>query len=197
MVKVIPHYELGENVLALYGYGLVRRLTLKYQRVFHGPAPFAPGALAREDLRVPLRLERGIGLCGGEIDVAGVVGVEKLGEALVVLAAHRIPTGELPEAMLGAEPLDLIQFDIGVLGLRHGGAREPPVGPGQAGGHVGACARPPMLPGAAGTGEDFAVRGFPHPGQISLLPEDDGVVPAPDHRLGAVRGRRNGHQVAG
>jgi len=36
--------------------------------------------------------------------------------------------------MLGAETLDLIQLDVGVLRHRHGGTRYPPAGAGQPGG---------------------------------------------------------------
>ena len=99
--------------------------------------------------------------------------------------------------MLGAETLDLIQFDVGVFGLRRGGAGDPPVSAGQAGRQIRPGSGLPMPPGAAGMRDDLAMRRLPQPDKASLVTEDDGVVPPPDHRLSAVRGGRDGHQVTG
>lgn len=98
--------------------------------------------------------------------------------------------------MLGAETLDLIQLDVGVVRRRHCGAGDPPVSPGQSGGQIGPGAGLSMLPGAPGTRNDFAVRRLPEPDQAALFAEHDSVIPPPDHRLGAVRRGRDGYQVS-
>jgi hypothetical protein len=63
--------------------------------------------------------------------------------------------------MLGAETLDLIQLDVGVLRHRHGGTRDPPVGAGQPGGQIGSSSGLSMQPGVAGMRNNFAVCGLP------------------------------------
>jgi hypothetical protein len=89
--------------------------------------------------------------------------------------------------MLGAEKIDFIQLDVGVLRLRHCGAGDPPVGARQPAGQIRSGSGPQMLPGAARMRNDFAVRGLPKPDKACLFAENDGVIPAPDHRLSAVR----------
>ena len=64
--------------------------------------------------------------------------------------------------MLGAETLDLIQLDVGVLRHRHGGTRDPPVGAGQPGGQIGSSSGLSMQPGVAGMrNNNFAMCGLP------------------------------------
>jgi hypothetical protein len=63
--------------------------------------------------------------------------------------------------MCGAETLDLIELDVGVLRLRHDGAPNPPVGAGQPGGQVGPGSGLSMLLGAAGMSNNFAMRRLP------------------------------------
>ena len=63
--------------------------------------------------------------------------------------------------MLSAETPDLIQVDVGILRLRHRGAGDPPVGPGQSGGQVGTGPWLATLLGAAGMRDNFAVCGLP------------------------------------
>jgi len=99
--------------------------------------------------------------------------------------------------MLGAETLDLVQFDVGFLRLRHGGAGDPPVRARQPGRQVGASPGLSMLAGAARARDDLAVRGLPEPDQASLLAEHDSVIPSPDHHLSAVRRAGDGYQVTG
>lgn len=99
--------------------------------------------------------------------------------------------------MRGAEPPDLIQFDVGVLRLGYGGASDPPAGAGQAGRHIGPGSRLAVLPGAAGMRNDFAMCGLPQPDKARFLAEDDGVVPPPDHCLSAIRRRCDSDQVTG
>ena len=99
--------------------------------------------------------------------------------------------------MLSAEALDFIQFDVRLLRLRHGAARDPPVGARQAGGQIGPGSGLSVLPGAARMGSNFAVCGLPEPDKARLFAEDDGVEPPPDHHLSAVRRGRDGYQVAG
>ena len=103
--------------------------------------------------------------------------------------------------MLGAEDLDLVQLDIGLLRLRGCGAGDPPVGARQPGGHIGPAAGLQMLLGAPRTGSNFAVRRLPEPDESGLataglfLAEDDGVVPPPDDGLSTVRRGRDGDEV--
>lgn len=52
-----------------------------------------------------------------------------------------------------------------------------------------------MQLGAAGLRNNFAMSRLPKPDMASLLAQDDGVVPPPDHRLSAVRRGRDGYQV--
>ena len=63
--------------------------------------------------------------------------------------------------MLGAETLDLIQLDVGILRHRHGGTGDPPVGAGQPGRQIGSSSRLPMQLSAAGMRNNFAVCGLP------------------------------------
>jgi hypothetical protein len=93
--------------------------------------------------------------------------------------------------------LDLVQFDVGVLRPGRGGASDPPVCPGESGGQVGPGSGTVVLLRAAALGHDFAVHGFPQPGQAGFLAEDHGVIPPPEHRLGAVWRGRDGYQVTG
>ena len=65
------------------------------------------------------------------------------------------------QTMLGAETLDLIQLDVGVLRHRHGGIRDPPVGAGQPGGQRGLSSGLSMQPGVAGMRNNFAMCGLP------------------------------------
>ena len=65
-----------------------------------------------------------------------------------------------PDAMLGAEKLDRIQFDVCLLRRRGDGASDPPVCAGQSGGQIGSCSRLPVL-GASGMCHDFAVGRLP------------------------------------
>jgi hypothetical protein len=95
--------------------------------------------------------------------------------------------------VLGAETLDLIQFDVGVLRVRHGGAGYPPVGPRQPGGQIGSGSGLSMLLSAPGMRNNFAMGRLPEPDKASLFAEDHGVVPPPDHRLGAVRRGGDGY----
>ena len=60
--------------------------------------------------------------------------------------------------MLGAETLDLIQLDVGVLRHRHGGTRDPPVGAVQPGGQIGSSSGLSMQPGVARMRNNFAAR---------------------------------------
>ena len=99
--------------------------------------------------------------------------------------------------MLGAEPLDLIQLDVGILRHRHGGTGDPPVGAGQPGGQIGSSSWLPIQLGAAGMRNNFAMCGLPEPDKARLLAEHDGVVPPPDHRLSAVRRGRDRDEMTG
>lgn len=63
--------------------------------------------------------------------------------------------------MVGAEPPDLIQLDVGVLCPSHGRTSHPPVGAGQAGGQIGTGSGLSWLLGATGMGKNFAMRGLP------------------------------------
>jgi hypothetical protein len=99
--------------------------------------------------------------------------------------------------MCGAETPDLVQFDIGVLCLRHSGASDPPIGAGQTGGQVGSGTGMPMLSGAAGMRNNLAMRRLPQPDKASLPAEHDGVVPPPDHCLLAAFCASHGYQVTG
>ena len=99
--------------------------------------------------------------------------------------------------MLSAETPDLIKLDVGILGLRHRGAGDPPVRTGKPGGQIGSRPRLSMLLGAAGVRDNFAVCRLPQPDKASLFAEDDSVVPPPDHRLGAVGRGRDSYKVTG
>jgi hypothetical protein len=96
--------------------------------------------------------------------------------------------------MLSAETPDLIQLDVGVLRLRYGRASDPPVCARKPRGQIGACSRPTML-GATGVRNNFAMRRLPQPHTARLFAEDDGVIPPPDHNLGAVRRGRDSYEV--
>ena len=115
------------------------------------------------------------------------------------LSALRMRTLDqiVPEIVFVAETLDLVQFDVGILRPGRDGASHPPVRPGQTGGQVGPSSGRSWLLRAAALSNDFAVRGLPQPGQAGFFAEHDGVIPPPDHHLGAVRRGRDGHQVAG
>jgi hypothetical protein len=63
--------------------------------------------------------------------------------------------------MLGAEPLDLIQLDVGVLRPRHGRASDPPVSAGQSAGQVSAGARLEMVLSLTAMRNNFAMRRLP------------------------------------
>ena len=102
-----------------------------------------------------------------------------------------------PEIVFVAEALDLVELDVGILRPGRDGASDPPVCPGQAGGQVGPGSGRSMLLRAPTLGNDFAMRGFPQPGQAGFFAEHDGVIPPPDHHLGAVACGRDGYQVAG
>ena len=109
----------------------------------------------------------------------------------------RISNQILPEIVFVAETLDLVQLDVGILRPGRDGAGDPPVCAGEAGGQVGPSPGQRLLPRTAAPGSDFAVRGFPQPDRAGFFAEHDGVIPAPDHHLGAVRRGRDGYQVAG
>ena len=96
--------------------------------------------------------------------------------------------------MLGAEALDLVQFDVSVHRLSHGGAGDPPVSAGQTGRQIGPGPGLSAL-GAAGMRDNFAMGRLPQPDQASLFAEDDSVVPAPDHHLGPIRRGGRGDEV--
>jgi hypothetical protein len=99
--------------------------------------------------------------------------------------------------MLGAETLDLIQLDVGVLRLGHGGTRDPPVGAGQPRGQKGSRSGRWMRPVVTGMRDNFAMCGLPKPDKARLLAEHDGVVPSPDHRFSAVRRARDRYEMTG
>lgn len=99
--------------------------------------------------------------------------------------------------MLGAEPLDLDQLDIGVLGPVDGLAGHPPLGTGQTGGQVGACPGIMPLPRPARLSKDFAVGRLPQPDRPRLMAQHYGVIPAPHHRIGAARHLGESYQVTG
>lgn len=99
--------------------------------------------------------------------------------------------------MLGVEPVDLDQFDIGVLGPVSGSAGNPPLGTGQTCGQVGAS--PGMMPLLRSTrlSNDLAVGRLPQSDRPRLMGEHHGVVPAPHHRIGAARHLGESYQVTG
>jgi len=99
--------------------------------------------------------------------------------------------------MRGAEAPDLIQFDVGVVRVRHGGAGNPPVGAGHPGGRISPGSGLPVQPSAARSRGNLAMGRLPQPDKVSLLAEHNGVVPPPDHRFSAVRCDRDSYQVAG
>lgn len=63
--------------------------------------------------------------------------------------------------MLGAETLDLIEFDVGVLRQRHGGTGGPPVGSGEPGRQIGSSSGLSMQTGPARMRNNLAVCGLP------------------------------------
>jgi hypothetical protein len=95
--------------------------------------------------------------------------------------------------MLGAETPDFIQLDVSVLCARHSGASDPPVSTGQPGGQIGAGPRSSVLLSAARMRNNLAMRWLPQPDKATFLAQDDGVIPPPDHRLGAIRRGRDGY----
>ena len=99
--------------------------------------------------------------------------------------------------MLGAEPLDLDDLDVGVLGAAHGFTGNPPLRTGQACGQV--CASPGIMSLLRSTtlGNDFAVSRFPEPGGSRLIAKHDGVIPTPHHCSGTARHVSDGYQVTG
>jgi len=98
--------------------------------------------------------------------------------------------------MLGAEPLDLIQFDVSVHRLSHDSGGDPPLSARQSGRQISPGPRLSVL-SAAGMSEDFAVPRLPQPDKASLFAEDDSVVPPPDHHLIPVRCNHGRYQVTG
>ena len=99
--------------------------------------------------------------------------------------------------MLGAETLDLVQLDVGILRRRDGGTGDPPAGAGQAGGQIRSSSWLPIQFAAAGLRNNFAMCGLPEPDKARLVAEHDGVVPPPDHRLSAVRRDRDRDEMTG
>jgi hypothetical protein len=96
--------------------------------------------------------------------------------------------------VLGAETLNLVQFDVSVHRLSHGGAGDPPVSAGQPGRHIGPGPGLSVLD-AAGMRDHFAMRRLPQPHEASLFAEDDSVVPPPDHHVGPIRRGGRGYEV--
>jgi len=103
----------------------------------------------------------------------------------------------VPEIALGVEALDLIQLDRRVFSGISGAPGDPPVRAGQTGRQISASSDLWTSVSAPRLCQDFAVGGFPHPDQASLLAEYDGVIPAPNHRVGAVGRGRDGHELTG
>jgi len=99
--------------------------------------------------------------------------------------------------MLRAEPLDLDQLDIGVLGPVDGSAGNPPLGTGQTCGQVGASPGIVYLARSTRLSNDFTVGWLPQPDRPRLMGQHYGVIPAPHHRIGAARHLGESYQVTG
>jgi len=97
--------------------------------------------------------------------------------------------------MLGIEPLDFAQLDVGVLGPGDGLAGDPPLGAGQTSRQVCASPRIMLLLWTTTPGDDFAVSGLPQPDRPSLVAQHDGVIPTPQHYIGTARHLSEGDQV--
>ena len=97
--------------------------------------------------------------------------------------------------MGGVEPLDLVELDLGVLGLTRGPADDPPISAGQARGQIGASPCVVVLLRPASLSGDFAVGRLPEPDRIRVTAEHNGVVPAPYHHGGGTRCLSDGYQV--
>jgi hypothetical protein len=97
--------------------------------------------------------------------------------------------------MLGVEPLDFAQFDVGVLGPGDGLAGDPPLGAGQTCRQVCASSWIMSLLWPTTPGDDFAVSGLPQPDRLSLVAQHDGVIPTPQHYIGTARHLSEGYQV--
>src|SRR5438046_885681 len=91
----------------------------------------------------------------------------------------------VPHVLLRVKAPDFVQLDLGVLGLVHGSAGNPPLSTGQTCGQV--CATPGIiaLPRSATLRDDFAVSGLPEPDRPRLAAKHNGVIPAPDHSIRA------------
>ncbi len=105
--------------------------------------------------------------------------------------------GGVPQAMPGVELLDLNELDVGVLGPVRGFTGNPPLRTGQTCGQV--CASPAIMSLLRSTalGNDFAVSRFPKPDGPRLIAKHNGVIPTPDHYIGAARHLSDGYQVTG
>ena len=101
----------------------------------------------------------------------------------------------VPHVLLRVEALDFVQLDLGVLGLVHGSAGNPPPSTGQTCGQV--CASPGTISllWPATLGDDFAMSGLPEPDRPRLAAKHNGVIPAPHHSIKAARYLSDGYQM--
>jgi len=101
----------------------------------------------------------------------------------------------VPHVLLRVEALDFVQLDLGVLGLVHGSAGNPPLSTGQTCGQV--CASPGIISllRPATPGDDFAMSGLPEQDRPRLAVKHNGVVPAPHRSIRAARYLSDGYQM--
>ena len=97
--------------------------------------------------------------------------------------------------MLGVEAFDLVQLDIGVLGLAHGSAGDPPFSARQACGQVRASPWAILLLRPAPLSRNFAMGRLPEPDGFRVAAEHNGVVPAPYHHGDGAWCLSDGYQV--
>ena len=98
--------------------------------------------------------------------------------------------------VLGVKAFDFVQLDVGVLGLVHGFAGDPPFSAGQACGQVRASARTIVLLRSAPLSGDFAMGRLPELDRSRVAAKHNGVVPAPYHHGGGWC-LSDGYQVTG
>jgi len=91
--------------------------------------------------------------------------------------------------------LNLVEFDIGIIGTVDRGSGHPPLCAGEAGRQVSPAPRSIAVLRVSGLGEDDPVSWLPQPdGPVDSF-QDDGVEPAPDDDIGDVCCGRDGKQV--
>ena len=86
--------------------------------------------------------------------------------------------------VLGVKAFDFVQLDVGVLGLVHGFAGDPPFSAGQACGQVRASAWTILLLRSSPLSGDFAMGRLPELDRSRVAAKHNGVVPAPYHHGG-------------